>query len=137
MYFPKVKRKTQRRSKLDTGENTSENREIQGFENNKGVSNLENTPQLESNEKLKQMLATEDDAMKLIQELFDEGYNVNLQESGTSDSGTRHKMAIAKPNTDDKLKALKEKMSLKGYKLVNTGAYGTLFFQKPLREGQQ
>jgi phage/plasmid-associated DNA primase len=78
---------------------------------------------------------TGDEGDALVGELLKEGINVNPKDTGVSLDRKSYKIAIPTPRDPVKLTGLKEKMAALGFKPMNTGAYGTLFFVRPFKEG--
>lgn len=78
---------------------------------------------------------TEAEGVALVGEILKEGTNVNPKDTGVSLDRKSFKIAIPTPRDPVKLTGLKEKMAALGFKPVNSGAYGTLFFVRPLKEG--
>ena len=78
---------------------------------------------------------TGDEGDALVGDLLKEGINVNPTDTGVSLDGKSYKIAIPTPRDPVRLSGLKEKMAALGFKPLNSGSYGTLFFVRPLKEG--
>ncbi len=76
----------------------------------------------------------EEEGQSLIDGLLREGIKVNLGDSGPSSDGKRFKIAVSKPNSQEDLKRITEKMSAIGFIPANKGDFGTLFFDRPLSQ---
>ena len=75
---------------------------------------------------------TEDQGKEIIQSLLESGFNVIPSESGLSLDMRNYKIAITKPQDSARTDQLRERMSSLGFDLVNTGAFGSLFFSKAI-----
>ena len=75
---------------------------------------------------------TEDQGKEIIQSLLESGFNVIPNESGPSIDFRHFKIAITKPQDSARTDQLRERMSSLGFDLVNTGAFGSLFFSKAI-----
>ena len=80
---------------------------------------------------------TEFEGHDIIGQLLKEGINVNPKDSGTTLDYKRFKIAIPAPSDSKKLTIVKDRMSSLGFRQANSGAYGTLFFLRPLKKEVQ
>ena len=75
---------------------------------------------------------TEDQGKEIIRALQEDGYNVNPNESGMTIDNRNFKIAVIKPQDSARTDQLKERMTALGFDMVNTGAFGSLFFSKAI-----
>ena len=73
----------------------------------------------------------------ILSDLLKDGYHINPNETGFSFGNKAYKLAITKPTDTSKLEALQTKMKALGFEQVNQGAYGPLFFTRPVKKEEK